>query len=93
MEERSWYIFGCYLTPGYGATIRDVEAKMREQPRGTELIVAGELNADLESTGGRGRDKDITAVVATAGLEDLWITFSHNGSLGVGSGGRGRWCS
>ena len=44
---------------------------MRERPRGTELIVSGELNADLERTGGRGQDKDITAVVATAGLEDL----------------------
>ena len=44
---------------------------MRERPRGTELVSAGDLNADLERTGGRGRDKDITAVVATVGLEDL----------------------
>ena len=66
---------------------------MRERPRGTELIVAGDLNADLERTGERGRDKDIMTVVATARLEDLRITFSHNGAIGVGSGGRGRWCS
>ena len=92
-EERRWYIVGYYLAPGDGTTIRDVEAEMGEQPRGAELIVAGDLNADLERTGGRGRDKDITAVVATAGLEDLRITFSHNGAIGVGSGGHGRWCS
>ena len=63
---------------------------MRERPRGTELIVAGELNADLARMGGRGRDKYITSVVATAGLEDLWITLSHNGDFGVGAGGRGQ---
>ena len=44
---------------------------MTEQPRGTELIVAGDFNVDLEKTDSRGRDKEIEAAVATEGLEDL----------------------
>ena len=43
----------------------------REWPRGTALIVVGDLNVNLESTGVRGRDEDIVALVATAGLEDI----------------------
>ena len=81
------------MAVGDGTTILNAEAEMRERPRETELIVARELNAGLERMGRRGRDKYIMSVVATAGLEDLRITFSHNGDLGVGSGGRGRWCS
>ena len=30
---------------------------MNKQPRGTELIVAGDFNVNLERTGGQGRDK------------------------------------
>ena len=51
--------------------IRDVEAEMAEKPRGTVLVFAGELNVDLEKVGGRGRENEIEAAVATAGLEDL----------------------
>ena len=67
--ERRWYIVGCYLAPGNGTKIRDVEAEMAERPRVTELIVAGDFNVDLDKTGGRGRDKEIAATLATAGLK------------------------
>ena len=75
MGERRCYIVGCYLAPGDGATIRDVEVALSEWPRETDMIVAGDLNVDLERPGGRGRDEEITAVVATAGLEDLLEHF------------------
>ena len=68
--DRCLYIIGCYLLPGDGATIRDVEAAMSEQPRGTDLIITGNLNVDLEGMGEQGRDKDILVVVATARMED-----------------------
>ena len=55
--------------------IQDVKAAMAERTRGTELIVAEDLNVDLESTGGRGQDEEITAAVLTAGLEDLLVHF------------------
>ena len=67
--DRRWYIVGYYLAPDDRTTVRDVEAAMSERPRGTELIVAGDFNVDLDKTGGRGRDKEIAATVATAGLK------------------------
>ena len=45
--ERCWYIVGCYLAPGDGATIWDMEAKMKERHRKKELIVVGDLIANL----------------------------------------------
>ena len=69
--ERRWYIVGCYMAPGDRETIRDVEVAMAERPMGTELIVAGNLNVDLDKAGVQGWDEEIMATVATAGLEDL----------------------
>ena len=57
--EWRWYIVGCYLTLVERVTIQDVEAAMKECPRGMEIVVTGDLNADLERT------------VATERLEDL----------------------
>ena len=71
MGKTRWSIVGCYLVPGDGATIQDMETEVKECPRGIQLIVTGYLNADLERIGGRGQDEEIAAVVATAGLEDL----------------------
>ena len=70
-RERHWYIFGCYLAPGYGTTIREVETAIAEKPRGTELIVTGDLNVDLGNEGERGRDEEIAAAMATEVLETL----------------------
>ena len=39
--KRRWYIVGCYLVPGDGTTIIDMEVAMAEETRGAELIVAG----------------------------------------------------
>ena len=69
--ERRWYIMDCYLVPGYGTTIRDVEAAKAEKPRGAEMIVAGDLNVEMRKKGSMGRGKEITVLVETAGLEDM----------------------
>ena len=65
--ERRWYIVGSYLVTGDRTTTRDVEAAMAEKPRGEELIVAGDLNAELGKEGGRGRDEEIMSAVAMTG--------------------------
>ena len=44
---------------------------MEEKPRGTELIVAEDLNVELWKTGSKGRGKEITMEVETAGLVDM----------------------
>ena len=63
----------CGMLPGARrrGTIRDVKAAMTEKTRGTELIVAGDLIVELVKTGSRGKEEEITAAVATAGLEDM----------------------
>ena len=71
MGERRYYIVGSYLAPGDGTTIQDMEA-INKGPRGTWLIAAADFNVNLERKGGRGRDKEIAAVLATAGLEDIF---------------------
>ena len=46
-----------------------------ERPRGAELIFSGDLNVDLERTGGRRLDELIAVAVATVGLEDISAHF------------------
>ena len=48
-----------------------MEVEMADIPRGAKLIVAGDFSVDLEGKYGRGLDEDITAAIATAGLEYL----------------------
>ena len=43
----------CYLAPFDNTPIQYVVAAMVEWPRGAELIFSGELNVDLERTGGQ----------------------------------------
>ena len=51
------YPVACYLDPGDRETILDVKAVMIKLLRGTDLIVAGDLNVDLYRTGGQDRYK------------------------------------
>ena len=45
--ERRWYIVEFYLTPDDTSTIESVVAAIKERPRGTELLVAGDFNLKL----------------------------------------------
>ena len=45
--ERRWYIIGCYLSPDDTSTIASVVAVLKERPRGTTLLVVGDLNTTL----------------------------------------------
>ena len=49
---------------------RVVEA-IRKNPRGVELMVAGDFNADITAPEGDRRAEDIATDLATAGLEDM----------------------
>ena len=42
------HIVGCYIAPSNALTIEGVVSTMRSQPCGYELLVAGDLNANLE---------------------------------------------
>ena len=45
---RRWYIIGCYLAPDNTSTIESVVAALKERPKGTVLVVAGDLNTALD---------------------------------------------
>ena len=73
--RRRWYIIGCYLAPDDARTIERVVTALRDQPRGTALIVAGDLNTDLGDMASDGRGTEIAAAITEAGLEDMTAHF------------------
>ena len=69
--RRRWYIIGCYLAPDDARTIDQVFTALGDQPQGTALIVAGDLNTDLGDMACDGRGTEIAAAITEAGLEDI----------------------
>ena len=74
-RERQWYIVGCYLSPNDASTIECVLVAVGKLPRWSELLVAGNFNADLTSPEGEERDKEVSADLTAAGLEDILEEF------------------
>ena len=73
--ERRWYIVGFYLAPNDTLTIDSAIAALKEQPRGAELLVAGDLNVKLSDPEVDRRVKDIVVALATEGLDDILAHF------------------
>ena len=74
---------GCYLVPNDTSTIERVVEALRRRPKGSELLVAGDLNANLTAPKGDRRAEDIATKIATEGLEDMAQHFLP---------GERRWC-
>ena len=72
---RRWYIIGCYLAPDDTLTIERVVAALKDRPKGTALVVAGDLNTDLEDPENDRRGTGITAAMTAAGVEDITAHF------------------
>ena len=53
------------------STIERVVKALRERPKGAELLVAGNMNINLEEPEGDRREEDIVATLATEVLEDM----------------------
>ena len=73
--EGRWYIVECCLAPNNNSTIESVVVALKESPRGTELLVAGDFNTNLVELEGDRRGEDIAAAMATEGLEDMSARF------------------
>ena len=73
--RRRWYIIGCYLAPDDARTIERVVTTLGDQPRGTALIVAGDLNTDLGDMECDGRGAEIATAITEVGLEDMVAHF------------------
>ena len=73
--RRRWYIVGCYVAPDDAQTIDRVVTALGDQPKGTALIVAGDLNTDLGEMECDRRGAEISAALTEAGLEDMTAHF------------------
>ena len=74
-RRRRWYIIGCCIAPDDARTIERVVTALGDQPRGTALIVAGDLNTDLGEMANDGRGSEIAAAITKAGLKDMTAQF------------------
>ena len=72
---RRWYIIGCYLAPDDTETIERVVTALGYRPKGTALIVEGDLNTDLEDSESDRRGTEITTAMTEAGVEDMTAHF------------------
>ena len=63
-----WYIVGVYIAPEDTETMERVVAAVRKKPRGAELMVAGDFNADIAAPEGNRRAEKIATGIATSGL-------------------------
>ena len=64
-----------YITPANARTIERVVMALRDQPRGTALVMAGDLNTDLGEMASDGRGTEMAAAITEVGLEDMTAHF------------------
>ena len=74
-RARRWYIIGCYLALNDTLTIESVVAALMERPRGSALMVAGDLNTTLTEPENDRRGTEIAAELAEEGLRDMAAHF------------------
>ena len=70
-----WYIIGCYLAPNDTLTKDSVVAALKERPRGTALVVVGDLNKTLDDPESDRSGTEIASALMEAGLEDMAAHF------------------
>ena len=72
---RWWYIIRCYLAPNDAETIERVVTALGDRPKGTTLIVEGDLKTDLGDAESNRRGSEIVAAMAEARVEDIRAHF------------------
>ena len=66
---------GCNLAPDDTSTIERVAKALKEHPKGVELLVAEDMNANLAEPEGDRRGEDIAEAFATEGLKGMSAHF------------------
>ena len=64
-----WHVVGLYLALCNAYTLETTVADIGHWPRGTELLVVGDFNTDMEFLDGNKCDEAIVAVMETEGLK------------------------
>ena len=72
--ERQWFIIGCYPPPYNASVIQSVVAALRGFPQRSELMVAGDFNAELAPPDGDRNNEQIAVDLTAAKLQN---TLSH----------------
>ena len=70
MGGRRWYVVVCYLVMRDALSLESVVVAIVRRPRGTELLFAFNFSTDLESPDKNKRDKAISSMMPTEGLDD-----------------------
>ena len=73
--ERRWYIVGAYIAPEYEEMMERVVAAIGRKPRGAEMMVACDFNADIKAPEENRLAENIATDIAVAGLEDMAQNF------------------
>ena len=63
------------MPPDDAQTIERVVTALGDQPRGTALLVAGDLNTDLGAPENDRRGREIAAAMTEAGVDDMTAHF------------------
>ena len=69
--ERRWYIISCFLAPNDTLKIENAAAALKDLPRGAKVLVAGDLNANLDQTEGYQTEKEIAATLTATILKGM----------------------
>ena len=66
--RQCWHVVGCYISPIDASTIEVVAAAIRDKPYGAELLMSGDLNANLAEPEGTPQGDSITDELMVVGL-------------------------
>ena len=84
-----WNIIGYYLAPDDTSTVESVVSALKKRPRGTALLVAGDLNTKLSDPENDERGTEIVAALTEAGIEDMAAHFLPHQRIWGRNGGHG----
>ena len=73
--DRRGFIVGCYLAPDDASTIYDIVADIRKRPRGSELLVVGNFNNNMDAPEAWEWDKGIATALEEEVREDMIGNF------------------
>ena len=71
--RKRWHVVGCYIPPSNDSTIEDVVADIRDRFYGAKLLVAGDINVNLEDLEGTPQAEAIKKKLTSTGLMDIGL--------------------
>ena len=74
LGARRWYVMRAYVLPNNGPSVNHVDQALQAAPKGLEIILMGDLNAQMENP----RDKceeDLATALADRGLVNMIDNF------------------